>query len=174
MCICCVVLRSLCDGLITRPVESYRVSVCVWSRNPEREAKDSSWTISACEWMNKSRLMWLCLFVTSGVTYFSSVVYLWWWKPSSKITWLQDLFIVFWDTDDKYCCPRAVETWTVVGNYAFVGVCAILVIAKAKLAKAAPLHTMKVLGGRGGIDSTHSRPWYWMWVSGQRHDPAAL
>jgi hypothetical protein len=26
--------RGLCDGLITRPEESYRVSVCVWSSNP--------------------------------------------------------------------------------------------------------------------------------------------
>jgi hypothetical protein len=42
--------RGLCDGLITRPEESYRVSVCVWSRNPERKAKGPSWTIS--EWMN--------------------------------------------------------------------------------------------------------------------------
>jgi hypothetical protein len=38
--------------LSTRPEESYRVSVCVWLRNPEREAKGPSWTISACEWMN--------------------------------------------------------------------------------------------------------------------------
>jgi hypothetical protein len=28
--------RGICDELITRPEESYRVSVCVWSRNPER------------------------------------------------------------------------------------------------------------------------------------------
>jgi hypothetical protein len=28
--------RGLCDGLITRPEESYSVSVCVWSRNPEK------------------------------------------------------------------------------------------------------------------------------------------
>jgi hypothetical protein len=28
--------RGLCDGLITRPEESYRVSVCVRSRNPEK------------------------------------------------------------------------------------------------------------------------------------------
>jgi hypothetical protein len=43
--------RGLCDGLITRPEQSYRVSVCVWSRNPERQAKGPSWTISASEWM---------------------------------------------------------------------------------------------------------------------------
>jgi hypothetical protein len=48
--------RGLCDGLITRPEESYRVSVCVWSRNPEREAKGRLWTISACEWMNSDCL----------------------------------------------------------------------------------------------------------------------
>jgi hypothetical protein len=37
--ICCVVLcsRGLCDGLITRPEESYRVSSCMCDhRNPER------------------------------------------------------------------------------------------------------------------------------------------
>jgi hypothetical protein len=44
--------RGLCDGLITRPEESYRVSVCVWSRNPERETKGPSWTISSCEWIH--------------------------------------------------------------------------------------------------------------------------
>jgi hypothetical protein len=33
---------------------------------------------------------------------------------------------------------------------------------------------MKGLGGRGGIDPTHSRPRHYMGVSGQRHDPAAL
>jgi hypothetical protein len=48
----CVVI-GLYDGLITRPEESYRVSVCVWSRNPEREAKCPSWSISACELMNE-------------------------------------------------------------------------------------------------------------------------
>jgi hypothetical protein len=45
--------RGLCDGLITRPEESYRVSVCVFDQEtPKREAKGPSWTISACEWMN--------------------------------------------------------------------------------------------------------------------------
>jgi hypothetical protein len=33
--------RGLCDGLITRPEESYRVSVCVWSKNPEKEGHRS-------------------------------------------------------------------------------------------------------------------------------------
>jgi hypothetical protein len=33
--------RDLCDGLITRPEESYHVSVCVWSRNPEKGGQSS-------------------------------------------------------------------------------------------------------------------------------------
>jgi hypothetical protein len=33
--------RGLCDGLITRPEESYRVSVCVWSKNPENGGQRS-------------------------------------------------------------------------------------------------------------------------------------
>jgi hypothetical protein len=33
---------------------------------------------------------------------------------------------------------------------------------------------MKVLGQRGGIAPTHSRPRHYMGVSGQRHAPAAL
>jgi hypothetical protein len=45
--------RGLCGGLITRSEESYCVFLCMWSRNPEREAKGPSWTISACEWMNE-------------------------------------------------------------------------------------------------------------------------
>jgi hypothetical protein len=40
--------RGLCDGLITRPEESYRVSVCD-QETPKREVKGPSWTISACE-----------------------------------------------------------------------------------------------------------------------------
>jgi hypothetical protein len=39
--ICCVVLcwgRRLCDGLITRPEEFYRVSNCICDhRNPEKD-----------------------------------------------------------------------------------------------------------------------------------------
>lgn len=27
--------RGLCDGLITRPEEPYRVSVCAWSKEPQ-------------------------------------------------------------------------------------------------------------------------------------------
>jgi hypothetical protein len=42
--------RGLCDGLITRPEESYRVSVCVCDQETlKREAKGLSWTISACD-----------------------------------------------------------------------------------------------------------------------------
>jgi hypothetical protein len=39
-CECCVLSgRGLCDGLITRPEESYRVScVSVWSRSLDNEA----------------------------------------------------------------------------------------------------------------------------------------
>jgi hypothetical protein len=33
---------------------------------------------------------------------------------------------------------------------------------------------MEALGGRGAIAPTHSRPWQWMGVSGQRHTPVAL
>jgi hypothetical protein len=41
---------SLCDGLIPRPEESCRVSVCVCDQGtPKREAKGPSCTISACE-----------------------------------------------------------------------------------------------------------------------------
>jgi hypothetical protein len=43
-----------------------------------------------------------------------------------------------------------------------------------KKAKAVPLQATKVLGWRGGIAPTHSRPRHLMGVSGQRHDPAAL
>jgi hypothetical protein len=36
--------RGLCDGLITRPEESYRVSVCVCDhRNPESGPVFQSW-----------------------------------------------------------------------------------------------------------------------------------
>jgi hypothetical protein len=47
--------RGLCDGLITRPEESYRVSVCVWSSNPERGGQMS---ILDCKslWMNVGSL----------------------------------------------------------------------------------------------------------------------
>jgi hypothetical protein len=57
MFVCCVYVlscvgRGLCDGLITRPEESYRVSVCD-QETPKRETKGPSWTISACEWMDR-------------------------------------------------------------------------------------------------------------------------
>jgi hypothetical protein len=42
--------RGLCDGLITRPDESYRASVRVCDQETrKREAKGPSWTISVCE-----------------------------------------------------------------------------------------------------------------------------
>jgi hypothetical protein len=34
--------RGLCEGLVTRPEESYRVSVCVRLRNPERGGQKST------------------------------------------------------------------------------------------------------------------------------------
>jgi hypothetical protein len=39
--------RGLCDGLITRPEESCRMSVI--TETPKREAKGPSWTLSAYE-----------------------------------------------------------------------------------------------------------------------------
>jgi hypothetical protein len=51
--LCCPVLgRGLCDGLITRPEESYRVSVCVWSRNPEKGGQRSFLDYKLL-WMNE-------------------------------------------------------------------------------------------------------------------------
>jgi hypothetical protein len=44
-------------------------------------------------------------------------------------------------------------------------------IAKAK---AVPLHTMKALGGRGGIAPTQFLFWHYMVVSGQCHALAVL
>jgi hypothetical protein len=40
--------------------------------------------------------------------------------------------------------------------------------------KGVPLHAMEAHGGRGGIAPTHTQPWHYMGVSGQRHAPAAL
>jgi len=34
--------RGLCDGLITRPEESYRGSNCMWSTNPDGWGKTSA------------------------------------------------------------------------------------------------------------------------------------
>jgi hypothetical protein len=44
--------RGVCDGLITRPEESYRVSVCVWSRNPENLGQRSILDYKLL-WMNE-------------------------------------------------------------------------------------------------------------------------
>jgi hypothetical protein len=35
--------RGLCDGLMTRPEESYRVSNCVWLRNLKRGGQGPIW-----------------------------------------------------------------------------------------------------------------------------------
>jgi hypothetical protein len=45
--------RGLCDGLITGPEESYRVSVCVWSRNPKKGGQRSVLAYKRL-WMNES------------------------------------------------------------------------------------------------------------------------
>jgi hypothetical protein len=76
--------RGLCDGLITRPEESYRVSVCVWSRNPERGPMFQVGNLKENEWMNDSRwiqqhLYWLnivmtCLMPVCGWTALSDFV----------------------------------------------------------------------------------------------------
>jgi hypothetical protein len=64
---------GLCDGLITRPEASYRVSVCVWSRNPEKGGQRSILDYKR-PWINKwiftngtlmsSNYAILCSFVT--------------------------------------------------------------------------------------------------------------
>jgi hypothetical protein len=41
--------RGLCDGLITRQEEAYRVSCMCVIKKPESEAKVPSWSISDCE-----------------------------------------------------------------------------------------------------------------------------
>jgi hypothetical protein len=48
------VSRDLSDGLITRPEESYRVSVCVWSRNPEKGGRRYVLDYKRL-WMNDNR-----------------------------------------------------------------------------------------------------------------------
>jgi hypothetical protein len=48
--------RGVCDGLITRPEESYRVSVCVWSRNSRKGGHRSVLDYKRLwmyEWMNE-------------------------------------------------------------------------------------------------------------------------
>jgi hypothetical protein len=53
--------RGLCDGLITRPEESYRVSVCVWSRNPEKGGQRSTLDYKR-QWMNEYLYEWWLTF----------------------------------------------------------------------------------------------------------------
>jgi hypothetical protein len=45
--------RGLCNWLITRPEESYRVYVCVWSRNTVKGPYVPSWKRKGNEWMNE-------------------------------------------------------------------------------------------------------------------------
>jgi hypothetical protein len=58
MCLLCLYVvmscvgRGFCDGLITSPEESYRVSVCVWSRNPEKGGQTSVLDYKRL-WMNE-------------------------------------------------------------------------------------------------------------------------
>jgi hypothetical protein len=51
--------RGLCDGLITRPEESYHVSVGVWSRNPENGDQRSILDFKRL-WMNEWNVRFLC------------------------------------------------------------------------------------------------------------------
>jgi hypothetical protein len=52
--------RGLCDGLITRPEESYRVSNCMWSRNPEKGGQRSILDCKRLWWMNE----WMSITIT--------------------------------------------------------------------------------------------------------------
>jgi hypothetical protein len=70
--------RGLCDGLITRPEESYRVSlyvcVCVCDQEtPKRVAEGPSWIIIACEGMNEYILQ---IFGCNFTTVLSYILYL--------------------------------------------------------------------------------------------------
>jgi hypothetical protein len=49
--------RGPCDGLITCPEESYRVSVCAWSTNPEKRGQRSVLDYKRL-WMNEVNLKW--------------------------------------------------------------------------------------------------------------------
>jgi hypothetical protein len=58
--------RGLCDGLITRPEESYRVYKCVWLRNLKREAKaklKGSWSERERETEVLSVDIWLRVYI---------------------------------------------------------------------------------------------------------------
>jgi hypothetical protein len=48
--------RGLCDGLITRPEESCRVSVCVITETP-KGALCPSWELQENEWMNDGEFL---------------------------------------------------------------------------------------------------------------------
>jgi hypothetical protein len=49
--------RGLCDGLITRPEESYRVSNCVWLRNLRWGGQGPMWAVEPLDgWMEDKSL----------------------------------------------------------------------------------------------------------------------
>jgi hypothetical protein len=50
----------------------------------------------------------------------------------------------------------------------------IVILFLGNIFLAVSLHAMEALGGRGGMVPTHSRPWRYTGVSGQRHTPAIL
>jgi hypothetical protein len=85
--------RGLCDGLITRPEESYRVSVCVWSRNPEKGGQRSTLDY---------KLLWII--IRRSLTIFR-------WDPRAFIT----LFVAH--VDVRLCLWTAVTNWPLPGRY---------------------------------------------------------
>ena len=77
-CECCMLLgRGLCDGLITRPDEFYRVYLCLWSRNLVNEKDLAHWALlrpkqtdciwvfhlgilkNVCSWFGKENSKWV-------------------------------------------------------------------------------------------------------------------
>jgi hypothetical protein len=78
---CCVVL-CLCGGLITRPEEFYHVSVCVWSRNPEKGGQRSTLDYK-CLWMNG----WMRMNMKTVTDYFhmEHVHFVYFWKFCFKL-----------------------------------------------------------------------------------------
>jgi hypothetical protein len=91
MCVCC-------DGLITGPEESYRMSVRVCEQEtPKREAKGPSLTISACEWMNEYVYMYVCMHARAYVCVCMSVgIYMWMYVGMHRAEINQEVNLVFW------------------------------------------------------------------------------
>jgi hypothetical protein len=87
LCLCVVlscVGRGLCDGLITRPEEFYRVSNCVWLRNLNiQEDKAHTWAVVAQE-KNDA-----CIFHSMN-----SICVL--WNPRNTVLSHLRIFIVMW------------------------------------------------------------------------------